>query len=387
MLEKIIKRLDEAKSNMDNSNFLELYPKILDDLYYLLIDYKEDIEKLTLQEKFTKMEFVNKKIYAYYAKLAMCYFKFIHDLPIVIEETDEPYMATCRGGYDYNNDKIYYSSFGTIIAHKSDLTFLGTLLHEGRHKMQQRYYKFSNILDFPPYMLLNLKEHLFIDSFADPDFYIENYNILFYESDPELFIKNELSVFMKKMYELYQRLAAHENITISSSIISKFNEVNNCFNREFSKETFIINDDAIRELHGSKPIDSSYSFNNNSMDRLITLDLNLKRIVKKNPDILEKYPVLKLLFVGNKPKTYYDILTDKKELKANLSEEEKQHIEELYKAIIASDPVLTISELVANNDIQGIQEFIKLHPTVLDEYPEQLVGLNDLIENTTNRVV
>lgn len=36
MLDKINKRLDNAINNLDNDNFIQLYPLILDDLYYIL---------------------------------------------------------------------------------------------------------------------------------------------------------------------------------------------------------------------------------------------------------------------------------------------------------------------------------------------------------------
>lgn len=41
MLDKINNRLDIALNNLNNDNFEELFPIILDDLEYILSDYKK----------------------------------------------------------------------------------------------------------------------------------------------------------------------------------------------------------------------------------------------------------------------------------------------------------------------------------------------------------
>ena len=45
MRKRIIEKLDTAIRNMDNDNFEELFPIILDDLTYILIDLKKDEDK------------------------------------------------------------------------------------------------------------------------------------------------------------------------------------------------------------------------------------------------------------------------------------------------------------------------------------------------------
>ena len=208
MLDRINNRLDIALNNLNNDNFEELFPIILDDLEYILSDYKKDKEKLTSVEQFMHGIEFHDKIVLYYIELSKIYMKKIYGIDLTFVETDDYSFATAGGGYNAEDDKIYYSKFGSTLAQKSDLTFLHVCLHEARHKMQQDTYTSNDIFSFPSYMLRFLKEVLLENSLQENNrkFYTDNYEILFIENDAEIFAKKEISILVYNLYNLYINL-------------------------------------------------------------------------------------------------------------------------------------------------------------------------------------
>ena len=52
MIEKINTRLNKAIENLDKQDFVELFPLILNDLEYILVDFKNDVNALAPGENY-----------------------------------------------------------------------------------------------------------------------------------------------------------------------------------------------------------------------------------------------------------------------------------------------------------------------------------------------
>ena len=120
-------------------------------------------------------------------------------------------------------------------------------------------------------------------------------------------------------------------------------------------------------MHVMKPITSSYAYQGEELDKLITLD----KYIKNNPEIQETMPIFKLIFNGNVPKTYDEITIDKQRLIGAYPEKRKQ-ITEIYNNIIKSDPILYLTYLVENNLTNEVIKFVENHNTIFLEYPEEI---------------
>lgn len=99
------------------------------------------------------------------------------------------------------------------------------------------------------------------------------------------------------------------------------------------------------------------------------------KFIKLHPELQEKYPLLRLLFNGTQPKTYEEIIDDKEAMKYNKSLEDGQKIESIYKVIIETDPILALTDRIVRNDDEAVSEYLKLHPTLLTEYKDEIEKL------------
>lgn len=127
------------------------------------------------------------------------------------------------------------------------------------------------------------------------------------------------------------------------------------------------------------------------VDRAIMMDKNLKNII--SPQLVEQYPMLKLIWKDGNFKTYSEIMQDKQVLLQRVSDKqseklespsysiepitEKEKIERLYGAIIQSDPMLYLEGLLSQKQIQyfKVKELFNIHPTLLDEYQSQIAEI------------
>lgn len=373
MIEKINTRLNKAIENLDKQDFVELFPLILNDLEYILVDFKNDVNALAPGENYKYgFSFTEKKI-TYFAKLTKIFFEKIFGVDINIIESNEYSFATVGGGYDFRSSNIYYSNFGIMISGKSDLSFLHTFLHEGRHKMQHDFYKSSELLSFPPYMLKLLRENLLINSLQDNNqFYINNYDVLLTENDSEIFAKQEIFNFIRKMTEMYLE-KSNKSSKEKVKILIKAKKINKIFYQILTKESFRIDSEVKRQIDGSELIVGSYKMDGQVVDRLIFID----KFIKSNPQLQKDYPILRLLFNGNIPKNYEEIMNDKVNIKKNKSPKEQQKIDELYNEIIMLDPILTLTAILEMGNIQFAKEYLSLYPSIISEYPDEIKYLNE----------
>lgn len=373
MIEQMINRLEQAKNNLNNEDFLTLFPIMLNDLEYIIKGYKEDEEKLSPEDRFMNGTTITKLRIQYLAELAKLYFNLRYNVKLKIVNSNEYSLALASGGYKETDDTIYYSDFGVILSQQSELSFLHTCLHEGRHKLQHQMYKSNDILSIPPYMLRLLKEDILQSILPGKNraFYLDNYSILFTENDAEIFAREEIHNFINYLTEIYVEL--NPDSKKDDEIIKQANEMNDLFEEVLKTEEFRIDPVVESQIYEGEIINSNYQIEGATLDRLIMLD----KCIKHNPNLQHQFPILKLLFNGDIPKNYEEIISEKDSLKVGKTEDEQQHIDELYEEIIRLDPILTLTEKLELGDLEYVQEYLLAHPTISEEYKYEIADLRE----------
>ena len=372
-VEKIKERLEQAKKNLNNDDLEIIFPSILDDLYYLLYSYNIDYNQLTRGEQFEDGYEFGCQIIDYLGLLARKYLKIIYQLDLEIVNEEEYNMAVCAGGYDKKTDKMYYSYFGSTLSYNGQLGFLFTCLHEARHKMQN---DLRNNLDgalIDPRMILLTKEEILENSLKENNrqFYKDNYSEIFYENDAESFAKAEISVFLNNIFTQYTKLMQSRGKEVSNEIIDKKNSINVLIKLEISQmKSPFTNEEIIGQLNGEIPITGNYQINAEEKDKLIVMD----KYLKAHPEMKEKYPLLQILFQGNRVKTYEELMYDKEQL---LLQGNVQNVDRLFYYIIETDPILALKKRLTNGSIDDVKQYLSLHPTLFEEYSDEISVLEE----------
>ena len=383
----IINKINAAINNINKANFINNFPMILDDLNYIYFDLPNDTRKMSSVEQFTHGSEIEIKLMEYFAKLAKTYMRVIRNMKVQIECSDEYSMSIANAGYDSTADVIKYSTFGMILGKQNQSSYLQTYLHEGRHKKQHDIYnstELEKIINFDGNGILLLKEDIYemFHQGNNRKFYQDNYDLLYRENDAEVFSIEELKSFIMNMYVQYAAYASNNDIKIDDELIEKAIKVNAKIQQdglqleEDQQRRGRINSQTIEELSGTKPITSVYIEEDITVDKMIALD----KTIKAHPELQMQNPILKLLFNGNVPKTYEEIIRDRQSLIMNHLEDSSK-IKKLYNDIINSDPMLYLTELVLNNNIEKIADFILEHPTLFDEYPNEIQYISTLTNN------
>lgn len=388
MLEKINNRLDQAIANLDKESMKELFPLILDDLGYILISLKLQEASLTPGERFESGAALSGKVTKYLAKLGTVYFKHVYGIDIEVINCDDYNLSTAGAGYNGKDGKIYYTDFGAILSKQTDLSFLHTTLHEGRHKIQHDQYETDDLLKFEPHMLRLLKETLLEESLHDNNrqFYQENYDRLLGENDAEIFAKYEIYNFIRKLMNVYLKETNQKENEVDEILMLKANHIDYIFKTILQKENFNINKKVAQELYDAEMISDTYNKDGQQVDRLIMID----KYIKAHPEFQEKYPVLRLLFSGNTPKSYEEIIAEREMYKQNRSKEEQEHIDKMYDEIISLDPILALSQALATNDMYMLKVYLYNHPTILTEYADEIQSLKakyPVLEQIINEII
>lgn len=379
MLDKIYNRLDVATANLDNENIEELFPLILEDLRYILIRLEFEKDMLSEVESFEHGAAISKKVTAYLAKLGIVYFKQVYGIDITIINSDDFSLATAGGGYNEKDGNIYYSDFGALLSSQTQLSFLHTALHEGRHKIQHDQYKTEDLMTFEPHMLRILKENLLEDSLHENNrqFYLDNYDRMLGENDAEIFARYEIHNFIRKLMSVYLSKTNQTEAEVDEILMLKAEHISYMFSTILQKENFNIDSKVQTEIYDSELITDTYNKDGQKVDRLITID----KYIKAHPEHQEEYPVLRLLFNGRTPKTYEEIIADREAYKQNRTEEEQRHIDKMYAEIISLDPILFLTNALVNNDIYMVKVFLIKHPTVVTEYANEIQDLKEKYSN------
>lgn len=272
--------------------------------------------------------------------------------------------------YNPKDKKISYR-FDVILREKSNnfANVMELCLHENRHAMQFKSFsidKADDMLNFDPNSIFILKDYLVMQN--------GNYK------------SNHINSLMEIDANLYAR-------GVSKHLISQYfvEHQKDLKNTDFAfKEK--ITDNPFDELSEYGLISGEYVLEDGQkVDRAIMMDKNLKNIVSSQ--LVEQYPLLKLIWKDGNFKTYSEIMQDKQVLLQRVSDKqseklespsysiepitEKEKIERLYGAIIQSDPMLYLEGLLSQKQIQyfKVKELFNIHPTLLDEYQSQIAEI------------
>ena len=122
------------------------------------------------------------------------------------------------------------------------------------------------------------------------------------------------------------------------------------------------------------------------METTQLMDKNLRNII--SPQLVEQYPILKLIWKDGNFKIYTEIIKDEslqkfsneqsKTLESSSYSTEsisaRERAERLYSTIIQSDPMLYLESLFLSKQFQyfKIKDLFSLLPTLLNEYSSQI---------------
>lgn len=272
--------------------------------------------------------------------------------------------------YNPADKKISYQ-LDVIMREKSNnfANVMELCLHENRHAMQFKSFSIDNVddmLDFDPNSIFILKDYLVMQN--------GNYR------------RNHINSLMEIDANLYARGMSRHLI---AQYFSEHQE--DLKNTDFAfKER--LTDNPFDELSEYGLISGEYVLETGEKaDRAIMMDKNLKSMI--SPQLVEQYPMLKLIWKDGNFKTYAKIMEDKQALLQRILGKEsetlespsykietiteKEKVEKLYNAIIRSDPMLYLESLLSQKQIQyfKVKELFSIHPTLLNEYQTQIAEI------------
>lgn len=206
--------------------------------------------------------------------------------------------------YNPKDKKISYR-FDVILREKSNnfANVMELCLHENRHAMQFKSFsidKADDMLKFDPNSIFILKDYLVMQN--------GNYK------------RNHINSLMEIDANLYAR-------GVSKHLISQYfvEHQEDLKNTDFAfKEK--ITDNPFDELSEYGLISGEYVLEDGQkVDRAIMMDKNLKNIVSSQ--LVEQYPLLKLIWKDGNFKTYSEIMQDKQVLLQRVSDKQSEKLE------------------------------------------------------------
>ena len=250
------------------------------------------------------------------------------------------------------------------------------IFHEFRHKMQHddihnMYNDINSILSIDPATIVLLKERV---THMDTQLYNANHDCFIMEHDANLFSLSECSLFIdKKQLEQDYREIGEANNYINAMIT----------NVDLSSEEFHDKQHlpiVYEQDYRYKKFISSKRITNNSMLSLIYnsdgTSKTYQELIDEKKKLIEKY---KGQTIDRKTSTTnYEHWSSPKRA--------EEHIEEIFKLIIASDPILTLQEylskynnlkgqVIANQWLDKANRLIENCPQLIDIYSKEITNI------------
>ena len=320
---------------------------IIDNIDYIWNELVEDMLSLSDEELREVQYPINQIIIEYFISI-INQILIQNRMPEYRYKIDEILSIGGTAAYDSQRDIIYLSILRMILDSVNTTSYMQTLLHEYRHKIQHQFYKEKNIKDiekYPPHMIL-IAKHYAYEKFHEENnriFYRENYNKLYSEIDAE-----EYSI------KIIKDAITHLRHPIKKQIKKDIEEIEEILRKEKRIDT-----ETSKELLKEEPILSTWTVEKEKKDSLIVVD----KFIKTHPEIIEVVPILQILWKEDKIKTYEDLMTEKKQCNNSI----------IFDYIIKSDPMLQLSEYIEENNIEKIRFFLMKHPQILDEYKDDII--------------
>ncbi len=382
--EEIIKQLTNKLNHLKKIDFYDYFPNIIEDLDYMSEKLWIDMKSLSEEEQVDSRYEINELVISYFMEVIKIYWKEIYHEEVDYSFDELLSIGGCAA-YDGKKERVLISVIGLMIQAINTMSYMQPLLHELRHKKQHDFYKedkIENMINYPAYFLLIEKHYLYMKKHKNDSFYLENYTNLYPELDAEENSVNKLEEIIPTLCGKYQ-----EKRTISEELKEKIILLQRRIQedteqiKEDLKEKGRIQTSISQELLIDNPINSFFTEEGRLVDSLVAVDFFLK----SHPELQEEYPILKLLWNNNHPKSYQELIVDKKNLLESFPNHEinvfgittttHHQIEEFYQVIIKSDPILQIEEWQETNQKEKIEEYLKNHPTILEKYSKEIQEL------------
>ena len=380
MVEEISNRLDQAIANIKELDIIANLPTILEDMMYIFVEYDNKYKELSYKDKYMYGDVFFSKIVEYSAEFVKKFMKHFYNVNVDIEETNNYSLVSAAAAFEKKSNKILYTSLGILFACRRKFEFILTFFHESYHKLQHDALKentMEGLLNYPPSMLLELKEIIYRDSTPDETFHKTNYNKLYYETTAVMTSINMLKSMFARLVKSYEEYCRRSEKTVepevlkNSSILETIALETAVENEKEMKANGRLDNGIIRELH-SRIINSHYVLNGEEVDRLITLD----KYIKAHPEYKERYPVLKILINDQyKLRSYDELKEEKTKLLGKRNVKEYSLVSDMFRTVLLTDPILYLNALIETNNFAEIVALFEKHPTLVSEYPEEITAL------------
>ena len=251
-----------------------------------------------------------------------------------------------------------------------------TVFHEFRHKMQ--YDDFTNIfndinsvLSIDPSAIVLLKE---IVTQADTQLYSANHNCFICEHDANLFALSECGLLIDKRKLEHDYRQMNETTNYIYAMINGIDLSQEEFNDRQNLPIVYEQDYRFKKFIVGKKV-----FNNSILSLIYNSDgipKSYQELLEEKKQLIEKY---KGQTVDRKTSTTnYEQWSNPKRA--------EEHIEEIFKLIIASDPILTLQEylykfniidnkLIAKQYGRKIVNFLNNCPQLVDIYSKEITSI------------
>lgn len=251
-----------------------------------------------------------------------------------------------------------------------------TVIHEQRHSQQFQAFQTENIKDilgYDPNSILIAKEYLLILN-KGQKFYQRNHDNSIMERDADLYSKTIISELINKYFpEQRDSFLTMEKMQ-ARKFVNPFEKLENGI-----LDGYYISDEG------------------QQLDRAIEIDKTFKATI--TPQVLQQFPILNLVYKDGKLKSYAEIIADKNKFLQETRDNQKQReqIEELYKVIINSDPMLYLEDMLSKKEISSdkiINLFIE-HKDLYKLYQNEIIEIFErkgkdievLQNNTFNNII
>ncbi|MBQ9019679.1 MAG: hypothetical protein IJ097_05155 [Bacilli bacterium] len=378
-LQEKLKKMSEL---IKDKNIIDYFPTIINDLEFIIQEYPIELNNLTEEERTDNVYEIEYYKITYLAELIKKYMELTWKKDFSYEIVDG-YLFNSTAGYNQRDDIVTISIFGMILNSETNADMIKSLAHEYRHQLQYHFLKekeFKDILNYPPYFITIIKNLLpkeiktVINEegyVIDKPYYYNNYKRIYMEVDANYYGVEVSKSFLSDLYNKYPDKS--EKLNSRVKLLEKELALESDLTIEGLEKEKRIDTIYLEETRLKKPITSTVLVDDNEEDSLIYID----KCIKEEPFIEERFPVISILKKDNRFKNYAEIIIDKYK---NINKyKDKDRIEEIYSHIIKTDPMLIISKYILEKDIDSIKEFIRIHPTFINEYQDDLNKLFNIL--------
>lgn len=374
----------QAIDNVESEDFVQRIPIVLEEMYINLFTTKYMGRKEPIVKYPEAHEVYEDLMVRFCSGIVKQYYKYVHGVDLKFEPSDENQLQYATCAYNPNTDTILYNPTIFELTHVKHASYLVSLLHEARHKVQYDAFKtgdISKILEYDPTMILQAKEYAFEQyqiANGNISFGFDNYPLLFTELDAESNALETIGKIVDKFLELYENYCKENKIFYDPTLKYKFGHLIRLLATEFSinyhKDIHrgLIQPVYMSELKCTSTWVSKYDLYCDKVDRLVELD----KFMRENPELREKYPIFDLIINSDySRKSYRQIIRERDILLERKGEAYKDKIMQLYRVIIFSDPIYCLNFLVDSNRLSSVEYLVTHHERILTEYKDEVEAI------------